>query len=208
MKLLPVNIDESLARDRLTRRSFARLRSLISRAATTVIAPNAQSVKTAHRFELVYLPQYLVTFELKDATTTRLAAVLVGAHEPTATLWDVTHTDWVETTEELEFPPSVDPQLAKQLARRQVNASLRRLMPGAREWPTLDCATIELVGYPYWTYYFHRRARLFDVRLLDAVSGRPAGARLKVALLTALAARRDALGGRARFPLETVVTAL
>lgn len=207
MKLLPVNIDEALARDRLTRRSLARLRALISRA-PAVFSRNDRFVETVHRFELVYLPQYLVTFELKDASTTRPAAVLVGAHEPTATLWDVTHTDWVETTEELEFPPSVDPQHAKQLARRQVNASLRRLMPGAREWPSLDCATIELVGYPYWTFYFHRRARLFDVRLLDAVTGRPAGARLKVALLTALAARRDALGGRARLPLETAVTAL
>lgn len=209
MKCLPVRFDEAAARHQLARRRLVRLRRLFARGSskTETLRKSAPNALLDEFVEITYLPHYLVNFSLLTSAAPRRAAVLVGAHEPTTSLWDVTQTEWSDTEGSSEFPPAVDPQRACELAGRLASSTLRRLTPGARNPLSLIFESIELIGYPYWAYYFHRRVGLFDVRLLDAVSGRPAGARLKVALLTALAARRDALAGATRIPLETVDTA-
>lgn len=202
MKCLPTHFDAAYARRRFSPRRFERCSAWWSQI-SGLWPGKVRQLAAVPRLELIYLPHYLVTFTLEQTAPARQAGVMVGAHEPTVTLWDLTHTEWQTTVSDVEFPPTITTRQAMDYAQRLVSSSLRRLAPAARSVPALDLATIETIAYPYWAFYYERWAGKYDVRLLDAVSGRPAGARIKVALLAALAARRDLAARTNQFSLET-----
>ena len=47
-----------------------------------------------------------------------------------------------------------------------------------------------LYYYPVWVYYYQRRRIYIDIKVFDAVTGKPAGAKVRVGVLNALVASR------------------
>lgn len=154
--------------------------------------------------ELVWLPSHLLTFPA--VVSERSVQALVGGFDRSCTIADVRTVRW-EGTEREEmapaqesgrevFTPSVDTDTAHELATRELTRVLAR-RPGFRGGAVPTAESSELVQYPYWVYYYGRRSPLggaqrIDVRLLDAVSGQPTGAKIKIALLAALSSQRAA----------------
>ena len=51
--------------------------------------------------------------------------------------------------------------------------------------------SVELLQYPYWVYYYRRRARI-DFAVLDAATGMRAGNKIEISILDALRSQEDA----------------
>ena len=148
--------------------------------------------------ELVWLPSHLLTFPA--VVSERSVQALVGGFDRSCTIADVRSVRWEEAVSAQErrrdvFTPSVDADTAHELARRELTRVLAR-RPGFRGGAVPTAESSELVQYPYWVYYYGRcsplgGAQRIDARLLDAVSGQPTGAKIKIALLAALSSQRS-----------------
>ncbi len=85
------------------------------------------------------------------------------------------------------LPPSLDADAVRPIAELQ----LSRMNWAAARWSASlaqrRIVACRLVRYPFWACFLVDRRGRYDVRLLDAVGGRPAGAKIKRALLAGLA---------------------
>jgi hypothetical protein len=165
-----------ISRDQAWRKLHRRRLSSVFLARTS--PDSSSSSEKQEHLELVYLPSYLV-----EIGSQRLAVqALVDAFEGHAVLVDLSSAAWREET--TPFVPTLSFQRADELARDL----LARLRPLRRRGAVnAPCSRIELIGYPYWAYYYQRRAGKLDAKLLDALTGAAAGPRMKIALLAALA---------------------
>lgn len=185
MKGLRATIDEATARRKLEKRRASWIGQWFTLHFAKLISHSAKS--QAVRLELVWLPHYLVSIDVRRGTEQRVATALVGGHEPTVSLVEPASLAWAEELPHETFPARIEPAQALEAARE---ALLRLLLarPGWGRQLALEAGgRVEPIQYPFWAYYFRRRGGMLDVRLLDAVSGSPAGPKAKVALLSALA---------------------
>jgi len=87
------------------------------------------------------------------------------------------------------FPPSLVKEQATELARKGLLQFILR-QRGQFNKPVVDrVEEIRLYYFPVWICYYRRRRRL-DIKVLDAYTGKSAGARMRVAVLNALASAR------------------
>lgn len=185
MKALCATIDEATARGKLEQRRASWLGRWFPLPLITSHSQTASS--PAVRLERVWLPHYLISIDVRRGNEQRVAMALVGGHEPTVSLVEPASLAWAEEPPPETFPARIDPAQALEAARE---ALLRLLLarPGWGRQLALEAGgRVEPIQYPFWAYYFRRRGGMLDVRLLDAVSGSPAGPKAKVALLSALA---------------------
>jgi hypothetical protein len=138
----------------------------------------------------VWLPYYHLRFgfEFKKGPN-GTAEALVGGHEATFSVVSPGKLTIEECDQADAFAPQLDAATAEQTARSHMTLmyGMSRRVPRRLQITTLE--QCEVVQYPYWAYYFARRRGILDVRLLDAVTGRLTGPRLKVALMAAMAQR-------------------
>lgn len=135
--------------------------------------------------ELLWMPFFLVTLELGEGDERAALHVLVDGRSGHA----------VRLEGEVAWQPTVPllavPLLGETEALQRARTLLRRgllLRRGRSPVPLAPAGQrAELVAYPFWMQVFERRAGRFDVRLLDAVGGRRAGADTRRAVLSALA---------------------
>lgn len=146
------------------------------------IIPGTCSPLGVAHLELIHLPSYLVRALGRRGG----ASIMIDGYEGHAGAVDLTGVEWDE--QPLLFQPSLSAQQALQAAARFRLAGPSTVFRNPA--PKID-PEVELVGYPYWAYYYERQAGKLDVRLLDAISGNLVGARVKVALLAALASRKQ-----------------
>ncbi|MBX3415864.1 MAG: hypothetical protein KF708_24490 [Pirellulales bacterium] len=198
MQRLRPTIDRDTARARLERARRGSLARWLFGAAK----PAAMA-----RLELVSLPYYLVEFAVDLEQHSLKLSALVGGHEPIVELHDLAGIEWEPVPLGEQFAPRLDVVEAEELARRQARAFCASRRRWRGKGHRLELVRSETIAYPYWAFYYERWAGKYDVRLLDAVSGRPAGSRVKVALLAALSARRDLVARGNHLFLETAVTA-
>lgn len=150
-----------------------------------------QSTGRLPYLELVWLPHYVLTFEAILRGQSHALNMVVGGHEPTTRIIDLSAAEWESARDREWFPPSIPEDEAVPIARRAVLAWMLR-SPGWGRKPELSEAKgVELVQCPYWAYYFARRGNMLDVNLLDATTGRPGGTKTKLSLLKALAAAKE-----------------
>ena len=189
-------------------------------AVATVGAARASLNAVGHRrphLEQLWLPYFLVRFELRSADKTQRAHVLVCGGEGTAQVADETalrfapspetddngppapppadaasHARPTSTRAPRVFPATLSASDAVSRARHTLEVALLSSVRWSRRWPDVQLLDVEAVGYPFWVYYFPRRGGMLDAALLDAVTGRRAGPKAKVALLAALLAARSA----------------
>ena len=137
--------------------------------------------------ERLWLPYYLITWHVESIERSRKIATLVGGHERNFSLFDPEAS--LETLQKGEF---FEPAITEDDALDVSRAGLLRAVLNDRQSKRLlvgERPAVEIVQYPFWTYYFSRLGGKLDVKLLDAVTGSLAGPKGKVALLRALAQR-------------------
>jgi len=140
--------------------------------------------------ELVTLPTWLVT------TDTGLHAVLIDGATAAARLTTLASLEFQRDEREHASCVAISERQALDAAAEAIIKT--RLARRARRGPSsLQEPTAELIGYPYWAYYFARGAGMLDAKLLDAVTGELTGPKLKTALFDALA-QLSAAGDLAR----------
>lgn len=142
--------------------------------------------------ELVFMPFVLVTLELVEGDQGVTVQVLVDGRSGGAVrlAGEVAWRPGVP----LLAGPTISESEAVSRARALVQRGLllqRRVAVGRL---SLGVLSAELVAYPFWMQVFERRRGRYDIRLLDGVGGRRAGAEVKRGVLSALAdeARRGA----------------
>jgi hypothetical protein len=89
--------------------------------------------------------------------------------------------------------PALDETRAAEAARAGLQKYILRRR-GQINKPVIEGVDqILLYYYPVWVYYYRRRRRHIDIKVLDAVTAKPAGAKVRVGVLNALvASRREA----------------
>jgi len=88
------------------------------------------------------------------------------------------------------LPPGLDETAAAAAARAGLQKHILRRR-GQINKPVIEGVDqILLYYYPVWVYYYRRRRRYIDIKVLDAVTGKPAGAKVRVGVLNALVASR------------------
>jgi len=138
--------------------------------------------RSVGRLELLWMPYYLVTLQLGEER--RVLRVLVDSRGGGATCL-VGEVVWGEA------PPTLGaPILSAVEAIASARALLRRgvLVERRRRFASCEITQqqAELVAYPFWMEVFERLRRRYDIRLLDAVGGRRAGAETRRSVLAAL----------------------
>jgi hypothetical protein len=174
----------------LTRRRFARTRAVLRFSANLIRRllrrPTAPSATLAIPLELVWLPQYWVRFVVEDSRKTKRFEAIVCGHSQGAAACDLSRQQW----QSIDGPAAMPASLAETVARQQARDGLTATMMQAPKWSNRNIvgdAVSELIGYPYWVYYYRRRGDKLDIKLLDAMTGRVAGPKAKAAFLAALA---------------------
>ena len=196
MRFLLPAVAETAAWNALYRVRFQRTRRAVRKCLSLVGASAPPGPPAAPRrnrgsvpfLELIWLPCYVVVFEAVVKGQVRGASVLVGGHEPMSSVMDLAAASWETRDVSESFPASVSEEDAARIARRAVFELRLRSRGWGREPNISERSGIELIQYPYWVYYFARHRAILDVKILDAMTGRPAGAKAKLALLGALAA--------------------
>ena len=88
------------------------------------------------------------------------------------------------------FPAGIDEAQAVELARKGM---LRYVMAqrGQLNKPTVD-AVEEVRPYHFavWVYYYRRRRKFIDLKVLDGYTGKYAGAKMRVSVINALVAAK------------------
>jgi hypothetical protein len=79
------------------------------------------------------------------------------------------------------FEAEIGVDQARDLARAWLRAAVG---PAPKIPPTPE--SVEVVGYPFWIYYFLRFGRRIDLRILDALTGRPVGSKVAAGFLRGL----------------------
>lgn len=132
--------------------------------------------------ELVGLPYYRVDVEASGWGGERRATYLVDAVSGGAAQLVGDH-EWHEGP----IGISLESRLGPHEAEAETRALFERgaLLAKWARLRLLAVGTPGLVAYPYWVGYYERREGLLDVRVLDALSGRPAGAAVRRSLLEA-----------------------
>ncbi len=163
-------------------------------------AGRLRRLRTGRRLalELLYLPHWLVVYAtLEAAADTHPAA---GGSEPGKQLavlvcrlsGQAAHIrlDGLEVAPgQPTLPPALQPAEAEERAADFAGRVLLMAARGKRRRERGRLLRSEPCGYPYWVEYV-KRGRKVDFRAVDAVSGKRAGAAVRSAIASGLAATR------------------
>ena len=148
--------------------------------------------------ELLYLPHWLVVYETLDAAADtppagrgaepgeQLAVLVCRISGQAAHI----RLDGLEVAPgQPTLPPALQPAEAEERAADFAGRVLLMAARGKRRRERGRLLRSEPCGYPYWVEYVKRRRKV-DFRALDAVSGKRAGAAVRSAIASGLAAAR------------------
>lgn len=150
-------------------------------------------LKRPSHTELVYLPTWLVTSA--GRTGARNSGVLVDSLEGTAQIVNTAQLAYDADPWPTSILPRLDAPSAIEIARDQLLKARLNRVSGVALGGDGELAA-ELIGYPYWAYYFKRSAGMLDAKFLDALTGAPAGPRIKLALFALLTSQGLADAGQ------------
>lgn len=192
MRRLKPTVDEPTARRLLAGRWWMRLLGRLS-----LVRKHVEARRTGAdlRIERIGLPYYRVHLVAHGADGPGELACLVSADDGELVRLGSLGPTWEDGPPgppALQFAPRLGPDDARTVAEQAfLVARFRRVAPSVG--PALAASIVELVEYPLWVAYVRRRAG-WDIRVLDAVTGRPAGPRLRSVVLGALVRRHEEMG--------------
>ena len=182
MRQIVTALDEAMARRAVERKTRFRVRKFFSKLL-------GRSNPTS--LELLYLPAYLVSINLRNKKKTSRATCIIEGFSGTFALFDITGAFCPFEEEAFTLSPKLSEADAERIARESLTKIiLRRRSRAAKPVPE-SVESIELLQYPYWVYYFRRRTRI-DFVVVDAATGMQAGNKIEISILDALRSQEDA----------------
>lgn len=186
---LPTRINAQEAIEKFNQRKLKNLYGLLLKD-IRIAAPGEPLSRVPPFIERLWLPAYAVCVHsyLRDkenrvwTTVDGLAGYFMffdGVHE-------LQSRDLTEDA----YPPSVSPEQAEAAARKGLLQYILR-QRGQFNKPIIDAVEeIRLFHFPVWVLYFQRVGKQLDIKVLDAYTGSPGGAKMRVAVLEALMSAR------------------
>lgn len=190
MRQIVTAVDEAMARRMVERTTRFRVRKFFLKL---LRRSNPSSL------ELVYLPAYLVSINLRDKKKTSRASCIIEGFSGTFALFDINDALCPFEGEAFSLPPGLSEADAERIARESVTKIILRRRSRDAKPLTESVESIELLQYPYWVYYYRRRTRI-DFAVLDAATGMQAGNKIEMSILDALRSQEDAHRPREKEP--------
>jgi len=193
---LPARIAGDQAARHFCRPRFWNLYGLLTRA-VRVATPGTPSSRVPPFVERLWLPAYAVCLRTTIRDNQKSVWTSVEGISGEFALLDCLDELVPRELDEDWFPPAIDDTQAVELARKGM---LRYVMAqrGQLNKPTVD-AVEEVRPYHFavWVYYYRRRRKYIDLKVLDGYTGKSAGAKMRVSVINALVAAK-----RRRNPVE------
>lgn len=138
------------------------------------------------RMECVWLPYYRMTVTLESRSGEGTLEAVIDGYNGSLM---IVSTDRAAVEgmppDAQHFPARLTPDEAMTVARHEITAKALSQRGSARRPHVKAIATTAMLYWPYWIYYFERRAGRLDIRLLDGLTGERPGHKLKSSVLTA-----------------------
>jgi len=144
------------------------------------------------RIERIWMPYYLIDFRVNSHKGPGIISVSLEAWSGSFALFE-RQDDLVEAdVGEDHFDPGWTEEAAVAQARRDLLQSIMRRR-GQQDKPIIEAAEqVSLFHYPFWIYYFLKRGRYIDIRIMDAYTGEAGGNQNKQGILNAMVAEKRA----------------
>lgn len=138
--------------------------------------------------ELIWFPHYLISITVTSRKGRGEITVLVEGYSGAFVIFEMHEVIVQGDPPKRTYPPTLTEEAATEIGRKRlVRAIMHQRSRGSK--PMLEeTATVSLLQYPYWVYYYERRPSLLDIRVVDGVMGSLVGTKTKVAILEAFAA--------------------
>ncbi|MBM3290336.1 MAG: hypothetical protein FJY92_09310 [Candidatus Hydrogenedentes bacterium] len=183
MKHIPAAIAAETARRRVERSFAFRLDALASAVWPSFRRPLSPS-RPLPFLELVWMPQYLMTFGMHGVRGPETACVTVDAYSGQFALF-FAQAQVRDGDPDGERPtPELAQERAESIARANAHKWLLRYHR-ARKLTIGAVEAIDVLRYPFWVYYYQRRRGLLDVKIVDAVTGELPGSKTKYGIVRA-----------------------
>ena len=187
---LPVGITGDQAARHFCRPRFLNLYGLLSKT-VRVAVPGTPSSRVPPFVERLWLPAYAICLRTTTRDTRKSVWTSVEGISGEFTMLDCVDELAPRQLNEDWFPAGLDETQAVELARLGI---LKYVMVqrGQLNKPTVD-AVEEVRPYHFavWVYYYRRRRKFIDLKVLDGYTGKSAGAKMRVSVINALIAARQ-----------------
>jgi hypothetical protein len=182
---LPPRVSAQEAIEKFNQRKLRNLYGLLLKD-IRVAAPGEPASRVPPFIERLWLPAYAVCVHayLRDKESRVWTTVdgLAGY----SMFMDNVHELELRDLSEDAYPPGVTPEQAEAAARKGLLQYILR-QRGQFNKPIIDAVEeVRLFHRPVWVLYYHRVGKNLDIKALDAYSGAPGGAKMRVAVLDAL----------------------
>jgi len=154
--------------------------------------------------ELIFFPYHLIEFEVFKRKSQVTIWGLVDAWSGTFLLTEYNRGLLEGDPGAPAFPPKITAEEAVLSARNDLLVSIMWQRSGQATKPTPGGAkAIAQIHLPLWVYYYKRRRKFIDIRVLNALDGEIMGQRAKVGVLSAFAAAEgESLTALEKFPQD------
>lgn len=156
--------------------------SLASRTETSVYDCGAGRLPA---IELIWFPHYLIPIRLTTPKVESWQTVSVEGGSGAFAIFDVEDEVKNGVPNARLYPPKLsEADAVKEGRNRLLRTIMHQRSRGAK--PKLgETGAVRLLQYPYWVFYYERRRKFVDVKVVDAIMGRRAGAKTRAAVLDA-----------------------
>ncbi len=196
MKYVPARVGAKEAQAFFRRRRWGNLFGLLWREQPAAIKKTPESRSVLPRIEKIWIPHYQIDFRVTARSGPGTVSVSVEACSGCFAIFQM-HDALVEGALGDDYLPAlIEEQEAVQQGRRQLLQAIMRRR-GQQGKPVIEEALgATLFYYPFWLYYFRRRGKFIDIRLLDAFSAERGGSRTRQGILNAFVAQRGTATSR------------
>ena len=188
---LPVRNGATAAVGYFNRPRILNLYGLLSQA-IRIADRDDTSTRALPYVERLWMPAYAVSFRTKLKEVLTHTWMSVDAWTEQVSFIDVVGDIAVAEVREPFFPPYLNELRAIEIARQRLMQFILR-QRGQFNKPLIEgLHEVQLHHYPVWVFYFRRWNKSLDLKVFDAYTGKPGGAKMRAGVLNALVASRKA----------------
>lgn len=185
LNALPDHTGEDVARQKLEPRGLGRL---LGRVFSRTPKPELAHLP---RLEQVWFPHYLVRMAVVSRKGPGEMLCTVEAWSGALSLIQLATPPEPRDLVEQVFPPQLDTEAASKIARRDLTAIILRQRSRGPKPELQEVLACDLVYFPYWIYYYARRGKFIDIRVLNGATGERVGNRTRAGVLEAFMAAAE-----------------
>ncbi len=191
MTYVPARIDAQRAQAFFARRRWGNLFGLWGRPAAVQLLP-ATEERQFPCIERIWIPHYRIDFSVVSKKGPGKVSVSVEACSGCFAFFQM-HDGLVEAAPGEECLPILLPEEdAIRHGRSDLLKAIMRRRSQENKPIIQEALDAQVFHYPFWVYYFKRRGKYIDIRLMDAYSGERGGNRTRQGVLNAFVAMRNA----------------